>query len=45
MSNVIVTPHSSGTTPGNFHRASEIFVDNVQRYIRGEPMRNEVGVR
>ena len=45
MSNVIVTPHSSGTTPGNFHRASQIFVENVQRYVRGEPMRNEVGVR
>ena len=45
MPNVIVTPHSSGTTPGNFHRASEIFVENLQRYVRGEPMRNEVGVR
>jgi phosphoglycerate dehydrogenase-like enzyme len=45
MSNVIVTPHSSGTSPGNFHRASELFVENVQRYVRGEAMRNEVGVR
>ena len=44
MPNVIVTPHSSGTSPSNFHRASEIFVENVQRYVRGEPMRNEVGV-
>ena len=42
MSNVIVTPHSSGTSPGNFHRASELFVENVQRYVRGEAMRNEV---
>ena len=42
MPNVIVTPHSSGTSPGNFHRASEIFVDNVGRYVRGEPLRNEV---
>ena len=43
--NVIVTPHSSGTSSGNFHRASEIFVENLQRYVRGEAMRNEVGVR
>lgn len=42
MKNVIVTPHSSGTSPGNLRRASEIFVENVGRYVRGEPMRNEV---
>lgn len=42
LPNVIVTPHSSGTSPGNFHRASEIFVENVGRYVRGEPLRNEV---
>jgi D-2-hydroxyacid dehydrogenase (NADP+) len=44
MQNVIVTPHSSGTSPGNFHRASEIFVENVGHYVCGEPLRNEVGV-
>ena len=42
MPNVIVTPHSAGTSPGNFRRASEIFVDNVGHYMRGEPLRNEV---
>ena len=42
LPNVIVTPHSSGTHPGNFQRATEIFVDNLQRYLRGEPLRNEV---
>lgn len=42
MKNVIVTPHSSGTSAGNFHRASAIFVENVGCYVRGEPMRNEV---
>jgi phosphoglycerate dehydrogenase-like enzyme len=40
---VIVTPHSSGTNPGNALRASEIFLDNLGRYVRGEGMRNEVG--
>ena len=40
--NVIITPHSSGTSDGNLHRATEIFVDNLGRYVRGEPLRNEV---
>jgi phosphoglycerate dehydrogenase-like enzyme len=45
LPNVIITPHSSGTSSGNFHRASEIFVDNLRRYVRGEPLRNEVAGR
>ena len=39
---VIITPHSSGTTPGNQERAAEIFLDNLARYDRGEPLHNEV---
>ncbi|MCZ6783087.1 MAG: D-2-hydroxyacid dehydrogenase [Proteobacteria bacterium] len=42
LPNVIVTPHSSGTNPGNQVRATEIFLDNLARYRRGEPLRNEV---
>ncbi|MGE4606234.1 MAG: D-2-hydroxyacid dehydrogenase [Myxococcota bacterium] len=42
LPNVILTPHSSGTNPGNFFRATEIFIDNLGRYIRDEPLRNEV---
>lgn len=42
MRNVIVTPHSSGTSVGNLRRADEIFLENVGRYVRGEPLRNEV---
>jgi len=43
MRNVIVTPHSSGTTPGNTDRATAIFLENLGRYRRGEPLRNEIG--
>jgi phosphoglycerate dehydrogenase-like enzyme len=43
MPNVIVTPHSAGANPGNQVRANEIFLDNLGRYLRGEPLRNEVG--
>jgi phosphoglycerate dehydrogenase-like enzyme len=42
LPNVIITPHSSGTSTGNLHRATEIFVDNLGRYVRGESLRNEV---
>jgi phosphoglycerate dehydrogenase-like enzyme len=39
---VIVTPHASGDTPGNLLRATDIFLDNLARLARGEPLRNEV---
>jgi phosphoglycerate dehydrogenase-like enzyme len=42
LPNVILTPHSAGTNPGNYLRAAEIFVDNLARYSRGDPLRNEV---
>lgn len=38
---VIVTPHSSGTTPANRDRAAAIFLENLGRFERGEPLRNE----
>lgn len=38
---VVVTPHASGTNPGNHLRAAESFVENLARYARGEPLRNE----
>ena len=41
MPNVIVTPHNSGDAPGNRDRAAAIFLDNLARYGRGEPLRNE----
>lgn len=42
MRNVIVTPHSSGTSPSNQARATALFVENLGRWRRGEPLRNEV---
>jgi len=29
-------------TPGNQTRATAIFLENLARYARGEPLRNEV---
>jgi D-2-hydroxyacid dehydrogenase (NADP+) len=42
LPNVIVTPHSSGTTDGSNRRATDIFIDNVARFAAGAPLRNEV---
>lgn len=42
LPNVIVTPHNAGDTPGNLVRATEIFLDNLARDRRGDPLRNEV---
>jgi len=41
LPNVIVTPHSSGTSSGNLLRADEIFLANLERYVAGESLRNE----
>jgi D-2-hydroxyacid dehydrogenase (NADP+) len=40
MPNVIVTPHSSGTTQRTHERANDIFVDNLARRAAGQPLRN-----
>ena len=42
LPNVIVTPHSSGTSPGNLFRSADLFVENLERWVRGEPLRNEI---
>ena len=42
LRNVLITPHSSGTNPGNHLRATEIFLDNLRRYERGESLLNQV---
>jgi phosphoglycerate dehydrogenase-like enzyme len=42
MENVIVTPHYAGMTPRYHERLVEIFLDNLERYVAGRPMRNVV---
>lgn len=43
MDNVIVTPHNSGSSPRSAERATDIFVENLGRWVRDEPLRNAVG--
>ncbi len=42
LPNVIVTPHNSAAAQGNDGRVLEIFLDNLGRWGRGEPLLNEV---
>lgn len=42
LPNVIVTPHNGATTWATFDRSFDIFVDNLGRYVRGEPLVNVV---
>ena len=43
MPNVIITPHSSGSTASTRRRASDMFADNFVRFVRNEPLANVVG--
>lgn len=42
LPNVIVSPHSAGSSPHSLHRTLDLFEDNLRRYLAGEPLRNVV---
>lgn len=42
MENVILTPHISGFTPHYDDRATDLFAENLRRYLAGEPLFNVV---
>ena len=42
MDNVLITPHNSGWSSRADERAEDLFLDNLARYVRNEPLLNEV---
>lgn len=42
MPNVLITPHYSGAHPGYNRRANAIFLENLRRFVRDEPLHNLV---
>jgi phosphoglycerate dehydrogenase-like enzyme len=42
MKNVIITPHVAGSTPHYLERSTDIFCENLKRFIRNEPLINVV---
>ena len=43
LPNVIVTPHTAGHSDGHFERVAQAFVDNLVRWVAGQPLANRVG--
>ena len=41
-SNVLITPHVSGGSDEDRHRAIELFCDNLRAYLAGRPLRNVI---
>lgn len=42
LDNCVITPHDAGYSPLAGERLGQLFVENLARYVAGEPMRNEV---
>lgn len=42
MPNVLVTPHSMSTACDENERLTDLFCDNLRRYLKGEPLRNQI---
>jgi len=40
MPNVVVSPHSASTSDRENARITELFCDNLRRFLKGEPLRN-----
>jgi phosphoglycerate dehydrogenase-like enzyme len=45
LPNVIMSPHVSGLTPNYDQRAIELFINNLERYLSGKPLLNEVNIK
>ena len=42
LENVLITPHTSGISERIWQRQTELLIDNLGRWFRGEPLRNRV---
>ena len=42
LPNVLITPHVSATTHGFWRRETELILENIGRYLRGEELMNTV---
>src|SRR5258706_122629 len=40
MDNVIISPHSASTVPAENRLLTDLFIDNIGRWLAGEPLRN-----
>ena len=40
MENVLVNPHSASTSDRENERLTDLFCDNLKRFVNGQPLRN-----
>ena len=40
--NVILTPHTSGFRQGHWDEVVQLFGDNIERWLRGEPLKYRI---
>jgi phosphoglycerate dehydrogenase-like enzyme len=40
LPNVMVSPHAAGHSDGNAERVNHLFLDNLQRWVGGQPLKN-----
>jgi phosphoglycerate dehydrogenase-like enzyme len=45
LDNLLLSPHAADHTPDWQPRAMQLFLDNFERYRKGEPLRNVVDKR
>jgi len=45
LENVLITPHTSGISERIWQREAELLIDNLERWFRGESLRNRVDLR
>jgi phosphoglycerate dehydrogenase-like enzyme len=44
LPNVILSPHDTALVPAEPERIMDLFLDNIRRYLAGEPLRNRVNL-
>ncbi len=44
MPNVIISPHIAGQSPRNDERMTAVFVENLRRYVSGQPLQNVIDI-
>jgi phosphoglycerate dehydrogenase-like enzyme len=45
MPNVILTQHTSGSSPANSRRVTDLIMENLRRHLAGEPLMNVIDLR
>lgn len=44
MPNVLITPHSASTSDRENQRITDLFCDNLRRFLTGQPLRNVLDI-